>query len=209
MLSQAESPPKIIVFTSALPTEGKTATVTNMAISFSQIEKKVLILDADLRKPRLHRIFKVRNIGGLSGYLTGKISLEDGIQKTDIENIWLIPSGPLPPNPTELLNSKKMKEFMHEVKNKFDFVLLDTPPVLAVVDTVITSSLADSIVFIIQAGKTARRPFLQAMEELMRSNTNIIGVIFNEAKMEKKGYYSPYYHYYRHRYYYGESEARE
>jgi len=210
LLSHAESPPKSIVFTSALPKEGKTATLANMAVAFSQLNEKVLVVDADLRKPRLHRIFKVKNIGGLSGYLTGKVSIEDAVQKTNVENIWLIPSGPIPPNPSELLNSEKMKGMMDELKRGYDVVMLDTAPVLAVVDGVIISSLGDSTVFIIQAGKTTRKPFLQAVEELKRAKAKVIGVVFNEVKAKGEGYYSPYYHHYRSRYhYYGEEEEEE
>ena len=210
LLSHAESPPKSIVFTSALPKEGKTATLANMAVAFSQLNEKVLVVDADLRKPRLHRIFKVKNIGGLSGYLTGKVSIEDAVQKTNVENIWLIPSGPIPPNPSELLNSDKMKGMMDELKRGYDVVMLDTAPMLAVVDGVIISSLGDSTVFIIQAGKTTRKPFLQAVEELKRAKAKVIGVVFNEVKAKGEGYYSPYYHHYRSRYhYYGEEEEEQ
>jgi len=210
LLSHAESPPKSIVFTSALPKEGKTATLANMAVAFSQLNEKVLVVDADLRKPRLHRIFKVKNIGGLSGYLTGKVSIEDAVQKTNVENIWLIPSGPIPPNPSELLNSEKMKGMMDELKRGYDVVMLDTAPMLAVVDGVIISSLGDSTVFIIEAGKTTRKPFLQAVEELRRAKAKVIGVVFNEVKAKGEGYYSPYYHHYRSRYhYYGEEEEEE
>jgi len=208
LLSHAESPPKTIVFSSTLPKEGKTATVVNMAVAFSQLEERVLVIDADLRKPRLHRIFKVGNLGGLSGYLTGKVSLEDAIQKTSVGNIWLLPSGLIPPNPSELLNSKKMKEMMEEVKEAFDVILLDTAPVLAVIDAVIVSSLADSVVFLIKAGEVARKPFLNAVEELKRAKAKILGVLFNELKVKKRDYhFMDYYRYYRHGYY-GEEEKQ-
>lgn len=208
LLSRAVSPPKSIVFTSALPREGKTATVVNTAVAFSQLKKKILIMDADLRKPRLHRIFKIKNVGGLSGYLTGKISIWDAIKKTFIENIWAIPSGPIPPNPAELINSEKMEEFMEEVKKIFDFVLVDSPPILAAVDPVIICSLADSTVIVIQAGKTTYKPFLRSIEELRRTKANIIGVLFNEVEAKEKDYYSPYYYYCRHRYY-SEEESKQ
>ncbi len=209
LLSHAESPPKSIVFTSALPKEGKTATLANMAVAFSQLNEKVLVVDADLRKPRLHRIFKVKNIGGLSGYLTGKVSIEDAVQKTNVENIWLIPSGPIPPNPAELLNSDKMKGMMDELKKRFDVILFDSPPLLVVVDPVIISSFVDSTVLVIEAGKTTRKPFLQAVEELKRAKAKVIGVLFNEVKAKGEGYYSPYYHYYRYRSHYYEEEEKE
>ena len=208
LLSHAEAPPKTIAFSSALPKEGKTATVANMAVSFAQLNEKVLVIDADLRRPRLHRVFNVRNMGGLSGYLTGKASLEDAIKKTKVENIWFIPSGPIPPNPAELLNSGKMKELIAELKERFDIVLFDTPPVLAVVDSIIVSSLVDSMVFLVQAGKTTNKPFLQGVEELKRAKAKIIGVLFNEVKAKGNGYYEPYYHYYRY-HYYGEEEEEE
>lgn len=201
LLSQTEAPPRTIVFSSSLPQEGKTATVTNMAVSFSQLEKKALIIDADLRKPRLHRLFKIKNAGGLSGYLTGRVPLKETIQKTSHESIWLIPSGPVPPNPAELLNSERMRKLLEDLKEKFDVILLDTPPILAVVDALIVSTLADGMVFIIRAGKTTRKPFLRAVEELKQTKTKIIGVVFNEVKFKEREYYSPYYHYYRTGYY--------
>ena len=209
LLSHAESPPKSIVFTSALPKEGKTATVANMAVAFSQLDEKVLVVDGDLRKPRLHRVFKVKNIGGLSGYLTGKVSIEDAIQKTNVENVWLIPSGPIPPNPAELLNSEKMKGMIEKLKRGYDVVMLDAPPLLAVVDGVIISSFGDSTIFIIQAGKTTLRPFLQALEELKRAKAKIIGVLFNEVKAKGEKYYSPFYHYSPYRSHYYEEEKEE
>ncbi len=209
LLSHAESPPKTIAFSSALPGEGKTATLANMAVAFSQLEEKVLLVDSDLRKPRLHRIFKVKNIGGLSGYLTGKVSIEDAVQKTNVENIWIIPSGSIPPNPAELLNSDKMKGMMDEFKKRFDVILFDSPPLLVVVDAVIISSFVDSTVFIIEAGKTTRKPFLQAVEELKRAKAKVIGVLFNEVKAKGEGHYSPYYHYYRYRSHYYEEEEKE
>jgi succinoglycan biosynthesis transport protein ExoP len=112
LLSHPEKPPKSIVFTSAMTQEGKTATAVNLAVSFAQLQERVLILETDLRKPRLHRLFKLRNVNGLTGYLTGKVPLKEVIHKTFIENVWLVPSGPVHPNPAELLNSKKMKDLL-------------------------------------------------------------------------------------------------
>jgi capsular exopolysaccharide synthesis family protein len=202
LLSHADNPPKTFVFSSALPKEGKTASVANMGVAFSQLDKKVLIIDADLRKPRLHRIFRVRSHEGLSSYLTGRISIQDAIQVTSIDNIWLLPSGPIPPNPAELLNSKKMELLLEEVKTIYDVVLVDSPPVLVASDPVILSSMTDSLVFIVQAGKTAHKPFMTAVEDLRKANTKIIGVLFNEAKKERGSYYySKYRSYYRDNYY--------
>jgi len=196
LLSHAEKPPKVIVFTSATAQEGKTTTVVNMAASFAQIQERVLVVETDLRKPRLHRLFNLRNITGLTAYLTGKAPLKEIIHKTFIENIWLIPSGPIPPNPAELLNSKKMKDLLEEASQMFDVVLLDSPPVLAVIDSVIISSIADSMVMVIRAGKTRRKPLLGAVQELKRARANIIGVVFNGADLNKAGSYYPRYYRY-------------
>ncbi len=192
LLSYAESPPKTMVFTSALTKEGKTATTANMAVSFAQLKERVLLIDADMRKPRQHRIFKVPNTGGLSGYLTGKVKFEDAVKKTNIENIWLIPSGPIPPNPAELLNSERMKTMLEELKNGFDVILIDTPPIRAVIDPVIVSAMTDTTIFIVEAGKTNDKAFMQSFEDLKRAKSKVAGVVFNEAKLTRGGYYSGY-----------------
>ena len=200
LFSHADAAPKTIAFTSTLPQEGKTATVSNLAVSFAQLEGRVLLVDADLRKPRLSKIFNLRNASGLSSYLAGKGSFDEVVQKTSIENIWTVPSGPHPPNPAELLNSKRMKDLLAEAKERFNVVLLDTPPVLAVIDPVIVASLADSTVIVVRAGKTTRRPLLRAIEEVRKSKADIIGVVFNEVRIGRQGFGTPFYHYYQYEY---------
>ena len=208
LLSFAESPPKVIAFTSSLPVEGKSSTLINLAVAFSQLDKKVLVIDSDNRKPRLHRIFKIRNMGGLSGFLVGKIELKEAIQQTSIKNLWLLPSGPVPPNPSELLNSARMKEMLEEVRKAFDIILLDTPPVLATIDAVILSTLVDGTVLVIKAGEITRKPFMSAVEELKRANAKILGVVFNGLKNSQgKYFYKGYYPYYKYSYY-GSSEGK-
>ena len=200
LFSHADRAPRTICFTSTLPQEGKTATVSNMAVSFSQLEGKVLLIDADLRKPRLHKIFKPRNNIGLSSFLSGNNTFDEVVQKTGIENVWIVPSGPHPPNPAELLNSRRMRELLTLVKDRFTVVLLDTPPVLAVIDAVIVSSLVDTTVFVVRAGETTRRPLVRAVEEIRKSKADIVGVVFNEVKIGRQGTGSPYYHYYQYEY---------
>jgi capsular exopolysaccharide synthesis family protein len=208
LFSHADSAPKTICFTSTLPQEGKTATSANLAVSFAQLEGKVLLVDADLRKPRLHKVFNLRNVNGLSSYLAGKNSFEEVVQMTSIDNVWTIPSGPHPPNPAELLNSRRMKELLALAKDRFNIVLLDTPPVLAVIDPVIVSSLVDSTVFVVRAGKTTRRPLVRAIEEIRKSKADIIGVVFNEVKIDRQGRATSFYHYYQYEYQY-EYESAE
>lgn len=211
LLSHAEKPPKTILFTSSLPQEGKSATVANIAVAFSQLDDMVLVVDADLRNPQLHKTFNIKMSNkGLSGYLTGKVPLDKAIQKTKIENIKLLPSGLVPPNPAELLNSTKMKEMIEKVKKKYDIILIDSPPVLAVIDPVIISSLVDGTVIIVKAGKSERKPFLNTIEELKRAKANIVGVLFNALKIGKGDFpYMDFYRYYRYRYYRQEESEEE
>jgi capsular exopolysaccharide synthesis family protein len=194
LLSHASMPPRTIVFTSSLPQEGKTSTIVNIAVAFAQLQERVLLIECDLRKPRFHQIFNLTRTKGMSSYLTGRVSLKEAIQKTALENIWVLPCGPTPPNPAELLNSTKMKDMMAEVREVFDIVLIDTPPVLVVIDPIIVSSLADAVVLVVRAGKTARKPFLNAVAELKKSDAKIIGVIFNGVRTGTQGYYYGGYH---------------
>ena len=189
LLSSAERPPKSIVFTSALPKDGKTVTVANMAVAFAQLNEKVLIVDADMRKPKQHQIFHVKPSAGLSSYLTGKADLKDCIHKTTVDGIWLMPCGPVPPNPAELLESKKMRILVEGLGKGFDVVLLDTPPVLAVVDPVIVSNLVEATILVVYPRKTTEKVFLSAVEELKKGNTKIIGTIFNGMRLDKDDYY--------------------
>ncbi len=200
LFAHADAAPRSICFTSTVPQEGKTATVANLAVSFAQLEGKVLLVDADLRKPRLHKVFNLRNIAGLSSYLAGKNAFDEVVQKTSIDNVWTIASGPHPPNPAELLNSRRMKELLAAARERFSVVLLDTPPVLAVIDPVIVSSIADATVFVVRAGKTTRRPFVRAIGEIRKAKADILGVVFNEVRIGRQGIGTPFYHYYQYEY---------
>lgn len=139
--------------------------------------------------------------------MTGKVSIEEAVKKTKLENVWILPSGAIPPNPAELLNSQKMRVLIEELKKGFDFILLDSPPVLAVVDPVILSSMVERTILVVEAGKTVEKPFMQSVEELRKANGKIMGVIFNEAKMERGGYYDTYYRYKYMDYYRKEKES--
>ena len=133
----------------------------------------------------------------MSVYLTGQVSLEEAIQKTAIDNFWLLPCGPHPPNPAELLNSTKMRDLMTHIKDRFDIILIDTPPVLAVIDPVIVCSFVDSTVLIVRTGKTVRKSISRTVMELSKAKAKVIGVIFNDMKIRRFGgdQYSPYFQY--------------
>jgi len=199
LLSSAGSPPKLIAFTSALPQDGKTVTVANLAVAFAQLKEKVLVVDSDMRRPKQHQIFKVKAAAGLSSYLTGRSDLNDCIHETGIHGISLIPCGPVPPNPAELLDSRPMQELVAVVKDRFDVVLFDTPPVLAVVDPVIIAAKVEAIILVVYPGKTKEDTFCKAVEELRKGNIKVIGTIFNGMSLEKDGYYTSRYYrgYYR------------
>ncbi len=199
LFSRADATPKVICFTSSLPQEGKSATISNLAVSFAQLEGRVLLIDADLRKPRLHKVFGARNTVGLSGYLAGRVPFEDAVQKTQIDNIWLMTSGPHPPNPAELLNSRHMRELVGLARERFDTVLIDTPPVLAVIDPVLVASLADATVVIVRAAKTTRKALGRAVAEIRKSKADVIGLVFNEVRIGSQAG-TPYYHYYQYEY---------
>lgn len=202
LFSHAGKPPKVVTFSSSFPQEGKSATISNLAVSFAQLGKKVLLIDADLRRPRLHKIFKAKNTKGLSNYLTGKIFYEEAVQITAIKNLWLIPSGPIPPNPAELLDSEKMEKLVEDVREKYDIVLIDSPPVLAVIDAAVLGSMSDSLVIVVKSGKTTKKALANTVGEIRKTSAKIIGVVYNEVKSRSSGsYYSPSYLGYMDEYY--------
>ncbi len=193
---------QVITFSSAFPQEGKSTTTTNIAVSFSQLGDKVLLIDGDLRRPRLHRIFKTRNVQGLSNALTGRVQLKDAIQKTFVENLWLLASGPIPPNPAELLNSARMRQVIAQLKENFNYIFIDSPPLLFVSDASILSSMSDSTVIVLRPEKAHRKPFLTSITEIQRAKQNLIGVIFNDVNYKKSVYsYDHYKYHYRGKYY--------
>jgi len=202
MFSHAGKPPKVVTFSSSFPQEGKSATISNLAVSFAQLGKKVLLIDADLRRPRLHKIFKAKNTKGLSNYLTGKIFYEEAVQITAIKNLWLIPSGPIPPNPAELLDSEKMEKLVEDIREKYDIVLIDSPPVLAVIDAAVLGSMSDSLVIVVKSGKTTKKALANTVGEIRKTSAKIIGVVYNEVKSGGSGsFYSPSYQGYMDEYY--------
>ncbi len=204
LLSHAERPPRTILFTSSSPGEGKTTTALNMAISLAQTGARVLLIDSDLRKPGLHRALNVRNYPGLSAYLTRPLDLEAVILHQPSENLFVIPSGAIPPNPSELLGSAKMRELIAQVSERFDFVLLDSPPV-STPDTLVLSALVDGVILIIRCGETPRELVHRAHQALLDVNARIFGVVLNRVDVTQDGY--SYYYYYR--YYWDEREAPE
>jgi succinoglycan biosynthesis transport protein ExoP len=205
MLSVPKEPPRVIAVSSALPSEGKTATTINLAVSFSQLGKKTLIIDGDLRKPRMHKIFKLKNSAGISSYLAGRVEFNQVIHKTNIPNLFVVPSGPLPPNPVELLDSEVMAKMLEKLLEKVDFIFIDTPPLVGIVDAIIIGKYSQGLILVTWAGKTHRNALEKAKQELDQFNIRTLGVVLNRAH-EKRTAYGYDYHTYRYKYPYKTTE---
>jgi succinoglycan biosynthesis transport protein ExoP len=172
---------KVLAVTSAEAGEGKTTTATNLAVVMAQLGRQVLLVDADLRKPRLHQVFRVSNRVGLVNCLTGAAEA-DIFQRTDVPNLWLTPSGPIPPNPSELLASDRMREWTRLLRGRFDTVIFDTPPVLAVTDAILVGVLADGVVLTLRAGKVAREDVRACRDRLQLADIRVLGVVLNRHR---------------------------
>jgi capsular exopolysaccharide synthesis family protein len=197
LLASANSP-KIIVITSTFAKEGKTTTSINLATVLAQMGKPVLLIDADLRRPRLQKVFKGKMNLGLVNYLAANIPLEDVIQETNVPNLSVVLSGPNPPNPSELLASDRMKTLIHEVRSKFAYVIFDSPPVLAVTDAIVLAAAADGVVLCVHGGQTPRELVQRSAERLRQSNIPVLGAILNNLDLQQYGYTfkKSYYDYY-------------
>ena len=185
---------KTLVFTSAVPGEGKSTTVANLAIAMGQDDKHILLIDCDMRKPVVHRRFGLLN-RGLSNCFAEDLPLKEVIQADVFPNLDVVTSGPVPPNPAELLGSKKMEALLQEAAETYDYVFLDMPPVLAVTDAALMSSRVDGTVIILGSGDIGPDEGKQAKSLLEKVHANILGVILNKVPQHhKSGYY--YYYYY-------------
>lgn len=200
--AELENPLRTILITSTGPGEGKSTTAVNLAISIAQTGQKTLLMDCDLRKPAVHRYFNAPQEPGISSYLLGKIDLEQVLLQTEYENLLILTSGPIPPNPAELLSTTKMSNFLNELKAKFDCIILDTPPILAVTDAVILSSKVDAVFLVIQAGRATIEGVERAFISLKNVNAPLKGAIVNDLKAESFMRYGYYRYYYRYPYYY-------
>lgn len=183
-----------IVITSPGPSEGKSTTAANLALTLAETGSKVLLIDCDLRKPSIHKKFNISNHRGLSNLLIGQYKFTDVAQKYT-DKLCILTSGTIPPNPSEMLSSKKMKLFLDEAKTTFNYIILDAPPVIAVTDAQILSTMTDGVLLVIAAGQAEITEAQKAKELLEHVNANILGVVLNKAEVSKNKNYG-YYHYY-------------
>jgi succinoglycan biosynthesis transport protein ExoP len=209
LLSFSGKPPKKIAISSPNPAEGKTTTAINTAITLAQTGAQVLIIEADLRKPRIHKIFEQENGLGLSNFLSGHAELHSIIRKTKIPNLCYILSGPIPPNPSELLSSFVFKGMIECLGEQFDHIILDAPPILGFADAVILSTFVDGVILVVQGGKTPRETLQRAKDVLFQVNARILGVVINRVNIRRSRYDGYGYYYYRYQYYYGEKSRKE
>lgn len=195
MFSGIDNEIKKLVVTSAAPSAGKSTTAANIAVTYAQAGKNVLLIDGDLRKPTVQYTFETKNVFGLSNLITDQIGIEQAVQNTQVENLSIMTSGPIPPNPSELLSSKRFKELMESFEQYFDMIIIDSPPVLAVTDAVIMSTIADGTIMVTNVETNNRVHLIKAKEVLKKSDANILGIVLNNVeKSSKDDYY--YYEYY-------------
>ncbi|MBM2826779.1 MAG: Non-specific protein-tyrosine kinase [Dehalococcoidia bacterium] len=180
--SSLDHPIKSLLITSTSLEEGKSTTLANLAITFAQTGNSVILVDCDLRRPGLHELFGVSNERGLTSFFINGSSMEIPLVESGIENLRLITSGPLPPNPSELLGSKRMQDLLDELKSKAGYVLLDSPPIIAVTDAAVLAAQVDGVLLVLRAGKTKRETALKAKAVLERVNANLLGVVLNNVK---------------------------
>uniref|UniRef100_A0A7C5Z1W6 non-specific protein-tyrosine kinase n=1 Tax=Caldicellulosiruptor owensensis TaxID=55205 RepID=A0A7C5Z1W6_9FIRM len=194
--SSLDKPIKTIVITSTGPSEGKTITCANLAVVMAQAGSKVLVIDADLRRPAIHKVFGVSNKVGLTNLLVENKKFEEIVQKDGVEGLDLITSGPIPPNPAELLGSKKFENFLNTISQSYDYTIIDTPPCGSLTDAAIISRIVDGVILVASAGEVQIEAIQQAKENLQKVNANIIGVVLNKVKRQTSSYYYYYYYYY-------------
>lgn len=188
--SAIDHPLDSILVTSTNPGEGKSITVANLAIVYAQSGKKVLLIDADLRKPTVHYTFRLNNLRGLSNVLIGDKTLEDSISSASIDNLDVMSSGPIPPNPAELLASKKMIALLDHAKTLYDMVIIDSPPTLAVTDSQILSQIVDGTLLVVRSRQTEYEGAIKAADALKKGNGRILGTVLNDTeKTTENSYY--------------------
>lgn len=180
---------RAIMVTSSGPAEGKSTTAANLAVTFAQLGKKVLLVDADLRKPTIHHTFGVNNLFGFTTVLTKQRALEKTVLETGEQDLYILTSGPIPPNPAELLSSKSMEQFIEDAKAEFEYIIFDTPPLLAVADPQILANQCDGSILVVYSEKTEIEPAKKAKELLANAQSKLLGVVLNHKEAKSGDYY--------------------
>jgi capsular exopolysaccharide synthesis family protein len=201
-----DRPLRALVVTSSSPVEGKTMTVVNLGAVMAQSGQRTLLVDTDMRRPRLHKLLGVSNEHGVSRLVVGDGEIDDAVKSTTVPNLHLLPCGPVPPNPAEILSTERFAALVDRLRGKFDRVILDSPPVLAVTDAVILSRVVDGTILVVRAGRTAREALHRARGALAAVNANLLGVVLNDVDLRNPHYYG---HYGYASHYHGPATAQE
>jgi capsular exopolysaccharide synthesis family protein len=194
LFSSADEGMRSLVVTSAGPGEGKSVVASNLALALAQAGQRVLLIDADMRRPRVHEIFGGAQEPGLSNILSGNAKSTEAIRKSSVAGLWVMPAGHIPPNPAELLGSRRYADFLVSLGVHFDWVVLDTPPVMVVADSSIVANQASGVVFVVRADHTSRHAVKAAVEQLDAANAHLLGSVLNRVDVVRNPYYySSYY----------------
>ena len=194
--AQAGKELQTIALTSCTPNEGKSTTIANLAVVLTQAGKSVLLIDCDMRNPTVHKNFNLSNKVGLSSCISMGTALADAVQKTNIEGLDALTAGVIPPNPSELLGSERMQNILERAKEQYDYVLIDTPPVMPVTDALIVSRLVDGMILVIASAEVKVEMAREVKNQLVHAGANILGVVLNKVRSEHHGYGYGYYYYY-------------
>lgn len=193
LFSTADNDVQTIVFTSEKPAAGKSTISANVAITYAQAGYKTLLIDGDMRKPSQHYLFNTDNMDGFSNLIINKTDYNQAIHKTDVVNLDLLTSGPIPPNPSELIGSEKSLEVFDYLRSEYDFIIIDTPPVNTVTDAQLFSEIAKYVVYVVDVQKNDRNAIKKGKELIEKAGAKILGVVLNKAPEDKS---SSYYYYY-------------
>ena len=199
LLSTAGQPPKTVLVTSGQPSEGKTTTVVNLATMLAQTGAEVLVLDCDLRRPRVHAHFGIANTRGVTNYLSGDMNVAELVQAYDkLPNLKVLPSGPVPPNAAELLGSEEMRKLLYVLSENFTHIVIDSPPAISFTDASILSTMVDGVMLVVHGGRSSRSVVRRAKQQLQDVGAHLFGIVLNNVKLEGtdyyySGYYSGYY----------------
>jgi len=190
LASRPDDPVKSVVVTSAVPGEGKSVSSSNFALSMAEdTDRKVVLIDADMRKPTIHKLFGIDNTHGLSDYLSGGVMLEMVLQRCRLPNLWIMPAGRIPPNPAELLGGKRMEDLIDRLRRDYDFTVIDTPPVVSTTDPGVVSPRVDGTLLVVRMESTPREVAKHAVELLKKARAKLLGLVLTGLSGDVKDYY--------------------
>jgi tyrosine-protein kinase Etk/Wzc len=199
-----DRPKRVILMTSTTSKEGKSTTAVNLAVTLAQTGSKVIIVDSDLRRPSIHNFFQMDKTYGLTNVLIGSLSIDEVTKPTEVDNMFVITAGDIPPNPAELVASERMRLFIEEISRLYDYVILDSPPVIAVTDAAILATRVDGVIMVVSSGTVSKKELMRAIGLIKNVRSSVLGIVLNGLDIKKiYGSYYYYFHYYQYYYYYG------